>query len=182
MTTSARRRTGASCIALILGAVLLSGCDTVESDSIIFQKEVDFRFEFSTAGADAGEAIQVNEQTAVDFSDLLAPEGFSRDDVIGVNVRSVSVERISPVGATLDVFDQVEFTLRATGLNVPTIARAEGLPNGREVDLNVIAPGITQAVIQPEFGARLTVVPASAHAEEYVLAATMDVSVEVEGI
>lgn len=172
----------AICCAIVPVAAVLSGCDTIGSDTITLQKKVDFRFEFSTSGIDAGEELQVNALAAIDFADVIAAEGFSKGDLIAVRVQSVHVQRISPAGTTLDAFDRVAFSLTATGLTARTIAELDDLPNARDADLTVLVTDVTQVVRQPAFLGRLTVAPRSSHSEQYVLTASMDIAVEVEGV
>lgn len=176
------RRVTAACFAVVLGAAVLSGCDTVGSSGITLQKDVDFRFRFSTAEDDGVQPIHVNADAVVDFADLLVAEGFSREDIISVTVQSVHLERILPIETTLDVFERAAFSLTATGTTAPPIAEIDDLPTARGVDLSVVNRNITQVAVQPEFRGRLTVVPQTGHDEDYVLAATMEVVVEVEGI
>lgn len=172
----------AMCCVFVLAALVLSACDTVGPGTITLQKDLDFRFEFSTSGTDAGEELDINASGSINFDDVLAAEGFSKGDIIRVEVRSVQLDRIAPPGTMLDVFERLAFSVTASGSTVPTIAEIEDPPSSRDADLSLRVTDITQAVRQPTFRGRLTVVPRSSDAEEYVLTATIDLAVEVEGV
>lgn len=173
----------ASFLCLVLaGLVALSGCDAVGGDVLTLRKEVDFRFDFSTTGVEAGEELVVDSEGVVDFDDVLSPEGFSKGELVSARVESVTLRRVTPLDATLDVFDRIAFSLSAADLSVPVIAASDDPPTSRDVDLEVLAPRITEAVVRPMFRGRLTIVPASSGSEQYVLTATMEVIVETEGV
>lgn len=176
------RRSSAFAAFALLFTVFLAGCDSVGGDVLTFREEVDFRFEFTTDGVSAGEEIVVRSVGNVDFDDFLEDEGFTKGDLVVANIRSVTVERLTPAGTNLSNFERVAFSLVAEGLTVPTLAESEDLPEGREVELELLRPGVSEVLWQPEFAGRLIVVPATDEDEQYVLTATMDVSVQAEGL
>lgn len=164
----------------LVALLLLPACDFLgEDETARFDKEVEFRFEFSTDG-DVGEAVTTQSMSTVDIEDELFAEGYSREEVASATIRSVTVERLQPVGTGLNVFDEMELSLTASGVNVPTHARTDDLPSSSSVQLDVAAAAVTAVVREPAFGARLTVVPTIE--EDFVLEASVNLSIDVEGI
>ncbi|MEX2400536.1 MAG: hypothetical protein WD423_07165 [Rhodothermales bacterium] len=176
-------RLAAPLAAILLGSMLvLAGCDTIGTESVTLRKDVNFRFEFSTEGREAGTAFNVDAVGTVDFGEVIAPEGFTTDEIIAVNVHSVSVQRVTPVGTNLDAFDRIALALVASGVPTRTVAELEPVPSSREATLPIVRSDVTQLAVQPSFRGRLTVVPAATPTEQYVLTARMEVVVEVEGV
>lgn len=173
-------RIGNSRAAALLAAsfLVLAGCDFVGDDEpLVVQKEVDFRFQFSTEGR-VGETVTVPSTETLSLDDILFGEGYTRDDVAVANLRSVSVERVQPVGTDLDVFESIALSLTASGVTVPTHAQSDNLPADDTANLSVSAPGVSDVVREEQFGARLTVVPAIE--EDFVLRAVVEMRIDID--
>lgn len=167
-------------ILMLLVLVVLPACDFVgDEETLQLQKNVNFRFEFSTDGS-VGETMTVNAEETVNIDDVLFDEGYTRDEIATANIRSVSVERIQPVGTDLDVFDRIDFSLVASGVNVPTHATSSNLPSDDAASLSVSAPGVSEVLWRGVFGAEMSVVPTIE--EDFILDATVSLRIDVEGI
>ena len=162
----------------VLMLFVLTGCDVVGDDEpLVIREEVDFRFEFSTDGQ-VGETMSVQSNGVINLDDVLFDEGYTRDDVAIANLQSVTVERVQPVGTDLDVFESIELSLIAQGVNVPTHAESDDLPSDDSAELTVTAPGVSEVVWEEEFRARLTVVPTIE--EEFVVRAVVAMRIDIE--
>lgn len=164
----------------LVALLLLPACDFLgEDETARFDKEVEFRFEFSTHG-ELGNSIVVQSDSTLNIDDELFAEGYTRDEINNAAIRSVMIRRIQRVGIDLDVFDSIELSLTADGVTVPTHAQADDLPSSSSVQLDVAAAVVTAVVRERAFGARLTVVPTIE--EDFVLEASVNLSIDVEGI
>ncbi|GEM_PF-5755847 len=164
-------------ISFILALLVLPACDFAGDDeTLAFDKEVQFRFEFST---DEGEEVIVTSTTNINIDDVLFGEGYERADIMSASIRSVTVERVQPVGTNLDVFDSISISLQAGGAS-PTHASSNNLPASSTASLSVASAGVTNIVKSPTFGARLTALPTIT--EDFVLTARVTLSISVQGI
>lgn len=167
---------------LLVCALVLAGCDTIGTESVTLRKDLDYRFEFSTEGREAGTAFNVDAVGSINFGEVIAPEGFTTDEIIAVNVHAVSIQRVTPVGTNLDAFERISLALAASGITTRTVAEIESTPSSREATLSIVRSDVTQLAVQPSFRGQLTVVPAATRTEQYVVTAKMELVVEVEGV
>ena len=165
---------------MLVVLVALPACDFVgEEETLQLQKTVNFRFEFSTDGS-VGDPMTQNADGTINIDDVLFDEGYTRDEIVVATIRSVTIQRIQPVGTNLDVFDRIDFSLVASGVNVPTHATSSSLPSNDSASLSVSSPAATAVLRRGEFGARITVVPTIE--EDFILQATVSLRIDVEGI
>src|SRR5690606_42123195 len=112
-------------ISFILALLVLPACDFAGDDeTLAFDKEVQFRFEFST---DEGEEVIVTSTTNINIDDVLFGEGYERADMMSASIRSVTVARVHHVGTNVDVFDSISISLQAGGASA-THVRPNHLP------------------------------------------------------
>ncbi|HEX7071647.1 MAG TPA: hypothetical protein VF190_12615 [Rhodothermales bacterium] len=179
-----RRRIGLA-LAVASSALVFYGCDTLSEggETLVLQpKEVTFRFEFSGDDLSAGQTVTVNSVNVADLADELLDDGYEKNEVVGAQVSSAEIRRVS-TNYSLNELSDVSIELRATGLSAATVASASSLPNQTTASLNVgPTRDVESFVRQPSFSAVAEFSQSGLGPGDYVLSVTLELRIEVESL
>lgn len=170
----------AATFVVLAATVFLSGCDTLaEDDRPQFERTVSFRFEFTAEGGSVGDDVEATSTQVVDLDDVLEGFGYTKGDVISVRVLDAELNLVQPAQLDLTAFSEASLALSASGGSEQAVAQSSAL-QGDRASLSVTGSAVTGIVTAPTFSAVLRVVPTLA--EQFVVTASVDLGIEVEGI
>jgi hypothetical protein len=91
-------------LTVLLVSLPLAGCDTIDPgpEPVVVEIEQSFRFETTREQLEQGGIITTGDR--LDVSQRLSQLGFSPSDILNAEVIEARLERIQPVGASLNTF------------------------------------------------------------------------------
>lgn len=169
-----------------VAAAILQGCDTlVEGDEtlILQPKNVTFRFEFSSDDLTPGTPIVVQAVQGADLGSALQADGYTKNDVVAARVTAVQLRRVNPLSFNLGALDGVVLRIQSQGLSSVGIGSLPNPPSTNNASMN-LGPtrNVEQYVRQASFNGSLEFVPTALPADDYVLEAVVEITIEVEGV
>ncbi len=172
-------------VVVVMTSTWLAGCDTVGDGTgeniILPTKEVTFRYRFETTMAQGNSLTASADET---FSlDNIITEGFSRSDVVRVDVISVELERIQPTNQFLnDFLTRANFNMISNNGSEQTVAAVGSFSATRSAELNVSAGDVTAITTGRDFTSELEMSVQQMTFDEYVIEVTAELRIEVADI
>ena len=169
---------------LLLPICILAGCDTLPGTETVVlpEKTVTLRFEFSTDGMTAGQAVDVTSTGTADLGPDLQRDGFTKGEVVSATVLGAELTR-GTAGVSLAFLNEASLSVSANSVGRKKVASTSSLSDQKTIPLELANTGMTEYVTSPSFQGVLTLVPGSAvGGDDYTVQATIRLRIEVEGV
>ena len=165
---------------------MLYGCDSlVDGGETVFlqPKSVTFRFEFPSESVSPNTEASVPSAASVDLGPLVAQDGYTKSNVISVQIESAELRRRQPPNVNLNFIRDVEVFLQGPGGGAVSVATLGSPPAATSGNLQVTGGrDVATQVTGQNFSARLDFVPTNVLPDEdYELEVTLRLRIEVEG-
>jgi hypothetical protein len=172
-------------LSLAAVAVLTSGCDTLDPgpETVILTTESTFRFEMTRTQLQNGDVVVGDRPLNVNQD--LAGFGFSAGDIVGATIEEIVLERVQPVGVSLNaILSSASVRAAASGQPEVTLGSATSMSAASSQPLTpsnvanlaaMLRAGNAQLRLAPQPGPSL-------EAQNYVFRVRVRLRVSVEGI
>lgn len=171
-------------LALLMVALVFSGCDTLDpgTEEIVVTHEQEFRFEATRAQLTGGEVLTAG--TPLDVAPSLEDLGFARGDIIGAEVVGAELSRTTPVGRDLnEIISGASVRLRTSGAELQ-VAETITVGSGSSIPMDT-APTDVGAMVRASPATVLLEPDAAANLGDdanYVFRVRLTVRLALEGI
>jgi hypothetical protein len=182
---SRRSRLGILCA---LGAALLvnlSGCDTIDPgpEPVVIEAEQSFRFETTREQLQGGTTIASSDR--LDVSQRLIDFGFTTGDLLGAEIIEVTLERVQPVGVSLNAILS-SATVRTSAGSLPEVTLASSSTMSAAASQQLTPGSVSNLAAYLRQGSapvRLAVQPGPSLADQnYVLRVRVRLRLTLEGV
>lgn len=177
----------AAAVAIVMiGTLSLTGCDTLDPGSepvVLTLPEQTFRFETTRGELEQGAVLTADGP--LNISGTLSNFGFGLGDIVGAELQEVVIERVQPVGVSLNaILSSAAVRVALTGSPEITLASSSSMSAAASQPLTLSTVNNLAGVLRAgNAQVRLATQPASSlEHQNYVFRVRLRMRVTVEGL